>query len=179
MARRKGSKNLINVGYGSKKNKFGVRFTASEISKFKNEVQRLNKKQQRYNNQMKQVRQSNKNAVDSRIPVEPLFQTKTTSLQKFRSKDEFKEYMSRMRRQGSKNYINYRYKVERSNYKKAIESVFSKEQARQLNAKINKIPLNKLHEAFVSKKLEHTGFVYYDPDNAKFNQLMGQVESLL
>lgn len=179
MARRKGSKQLVNVGYGSRENKFGVRFTASEIKKFRNEVQRVNKRSETYTRQMQVIRQSNKTTIDSRIPVEPLYDRKSTSLQRFKSKDEFHEYISRMRRQGSNKYRSWRYNIEKENYKKAIDSVFSRADARQLKNKINKISVKKLHEAFISRKLEHTGFVYYDPDKAKFKRIMSQLDALL
>lgn len=179
MARRKGSKQLVDVGYGSRENKFGVRFTASEMKKFRNEVQRVNKRLETYTRQMQGIRQNNRMTIDTRIPVEPLYERKSTSLQRFRSKDDFNEYMSRMRRQGSDNYRSWRYKIEKENFKKAIDSVFPQADARQLKNKINKITDKKLHEAFISKKLEHTGFVYYDPDKAKFNQIMSQLDALV
>ena len=179
MARRKGSKRLVDVGYGSRENKFGVRFTSSEMKKFRNEVQRVNKRLETYTRQMQKIRQSNLNTIDSRIPVEPLFDRKSTSLQRFRSKDEFNEYISRMRKQGSDNYRSWRFKIEKENYKKAIDSVFPQADARHLKNKINKISNEKIHEAFISKKLEHTGFVYYDPDKAKFNQIMSQLDALV
>lgn len=178
MARRKGSKRLIDVGYGSRQNKFGVKFTASEMKKFKNEVQRVNKRLATYTRQMQKIRQSNKFTVDSRIPVEPLFDKKSTSLQRFRSKDEFKDYMSRLRRQGSDNYKNYRFRVEKENFKSAVRSVFPEKDARKMIEKINKISDKKLHEAFIAKKVEHTGYIYYDPDNAKYTEVMNKLDAI-
>ncbi len=178
MARRKGSKRLVDVGYGSRQNKFGVRFTKSEQRMFRNEVQRVNKRLETYTRQMQNIRQSNFNTIDSRIPVEPLFDRKSTSLQRFRSKDEFNEYISRMRKQGSDNYRSWRYRTEKENYKKAIRSVFSEADAKVLINKVNKLPEQKLHEAFIAKKLEHTGYIYYDPDKAKYNEIMSQLDAL-
>ena len=178
MARKKGSKRLIDVGYGSRENKFGVRFTASEMKKLRNEVRRVNKRLETYTRQMQRIRQSNRNTIDSRIPVEPLFEKKSSSLQRFRSKDEFKNYLSKLRRQGSDRYINYRIEVEKENFKQAIRSVFSPNEAETLIRKINKKTAKKLHEAFISRKLEHTGFVYYDPDRAKFKHLSSQLDAI-
>lgn len=179
MARRKGSKELINVGYGSKENKFGVRFTASEMNKFRNEVQRLNKRQASYIKQMQTVRNSTGFALDSRIPVEPLFEKKSTSLQRFTSKEEFNSYMQRMRRQGGQNYKTWRYNTEKENFKQSLKSVFGEENSRSLIRMVNKIPLDKLHNAFISRELEHTGWVYYDPENSKLNHVSNQLDALL
>ena len=179
MARRKGSTRLTYSSRGTATNKFGVKFTASEIKKFRNEVQRVNKRLKTYLQQMERIRKSSPNTIDSRIPVEPLFEKKSTSLQRFRNKNEFREYMSRMRNQGSARYKNWRYEIEKSNFKRAIDSTFSREDARKLNSKINKISAEKLHNAFVSRKLEHTGYIYYDPERSKFNQISNQLNKLL
>ena len=179
MARRKGSTRLTYSSRGTVTNKFGVKFTASEIKKFRNEVQRVNKRSKTYLQQMERIRQSSPNTIDSRIPVEPLFEKKSTSLQRFRNKNEFREYMSRMRKQGSARYKNWRYEIEKSNFKRAIDNTFSREDARKLNSKVNKISAEKLHNAFVSRKLEHTGYIYYDPERSKYNQISNQLEKLL
>lgn len=179
MARRKGSTRLTYSSRGTATNKFGVKFTASEIKKFRNEVQRVNKRLKTYLQQMERIRQSSPNTIDSRIPVEPLFEKKSTSLQRFRNKNEFREYMSRMRKQGSDRYKNWRYEIEKSNFKRAIGNTFSREDARKLNSKINKISAEKLHNAFVSRKLEHTGYIYYDPERSKYNQINNQLKKLL
>lgn len=178
MARRKGSKGLIDVGYGSRENKFGVRFTASEMKRLRNEVQRVNKRLSTYTRQMQNIRERSGSGVDSRIPVEPLFEKKSSSLQRFRTKEDFNNYLSRIRRQGSDNYKNWRYRTEKDNFKKAIESVFGREDARKLLTKISKISPDKLHEAFISKRLEHTGFIYYDPDKSKFTEISRQLEAI-
>lgn len=179
MARRKGSTRLTYSSRGTATNKFDVKFTASEIKKFRNEVQRVNKRSKTYLQQMERIRQSSPNTIDSRIPVEPLFEKKSTSLQRFRNKNEFREYMSRMKKQGSDHYKNWRYKIEKLNFKRAIDNTFSREDARKLNSKINKISTEKLHNAFVSRKLEHTGYIYYDPERSKYNQIINQLEKLL
>ena len=178
MARKKGSNRLTYSSRGTATNKFGVKFTASEIKKFRNEVQRVNKRLKTYLQQMERIRQSSPNTIDSRIPVEPLFEKKSTSLQRFRNKNEFREYMSRMRKQGSDRYKKCRYEIEKSNFKRAIENTFSREDARKLNSKVNKISAEKLHNAFVSRKLEHTGYIYYDPERSKYNQINNQLEKL-
>lgn len=179
MARKKGSERLKYSSRGTATNKFGVKFTASEIRKFKNEVQRVNKRSQTYLRQMEQIRKSSPNVIDSRIPVEPLFEKKSTSLQRFRNKNEFREYMSRMKKQGSDRYKNWRYELEKSNFKRAIDSTFAREDARKLNSKVNKISAEKLHNAFVSRELEHTGYIYYDPERSKYNQISNQLDKLL
>lgn len=179
MARKKGSKRLLYSSRGTATNKFGVKFTASEIKKFRNEVQRVNKRSRTYLQQMERIRKSSPNTIDSRIPVEPLFEKKSTSLQRFRNKNEFREYMSRMRKQGSEHYKKWRYEIEKSNFKRAIDNTFSREDARKLNSKINKISAEKLHNAFVSRELEHTGYIYYDPERSKYNQISNQLERLL
>ena len=179
MARRKGSTRLTYSSRGTATNKFGVKFTASEIKKFRNEVQRVNKRSKTYLQQMEKIRKSSPNTIDSRIPVEPLFEKKSTSLQRFRNKNEFREYMSRMKKQGSDKYTKWRYEIEKSNYKRAIENTFSREDARKLNSKVNKISAEKLHKAFVSRELEHTGFIYYDPERSKYNQVNNQLDKLL
>lgn len=179
MARKKGSSRLTYSSRGTATNKFGVKFTQSEIRKFKNEVQRLNKRAQTYLRQMQDIRNSSPNTVGSRIPVEPLFEKKSTSLQRFRNKNEFREYMARMRKQGSSTYKNWRYNIEKENFKQAIRNTFSQSDANQLVRKINKIPVEKLHNAFVKKDLEHTGYVYYDPERSKFNRLNNQLDRLL
>ena len=179
MARRKGSTRLTYSSRGTATNKFGVKFTASEIKKFRNEVQRVNKRSKTYLQQMERIRQSSPNTIDSRIPVEPLFEKKSTSLQRFRNKNEFREYMSRMQKQGSARYKNWRYEIEKSNFKRAIDNTFSREDARKLNSKVNKISAEKLHNAFVSRELEHTGYIYYDPERSKYNQISNQLEKLL
>ena len=178
MARRKGSTRLTYSSSGTATNKFGVKFTASEIKKFRNEVQRVNKRLKTYLQQMERIRQSSPNTIDSRIPVEPLFEKKSTSLQRFRNKNEFREYIARMRKQGSERYKNWRYEIEKSNFKRAIDNTFSREDARKLNSKVNKISAEKLHNAFVSRKLEHTGYIYYDPERSKYNQINNQLEKL-
>ena len=179
MARKKGSTRLIYSSRGTATNKFGVKFTASEIKQFRNEVQRVNKRSKTYVQQMERIRQSSPNTIDTRIPVEPLFGKKSTSLQRFRNKKEFNEYRARMRLQGSDRYKNWRYEIEKSNFKRAIESVFSREDTRELISKVNKISSEKLHNAFVSRELEHTGYIYYDPERSKYNQINNQLERLL
>ena len=179
MARKKGSTRLTYSSRGTATNKFGVKFTASEIKKFRNEVQRVNKRSKTYLKQMERIRQSSPNTIDSRIPVEPLFEKKSTSLQRFRNKNEFREYMSRMKKQGSDTYIKRRYEIEKSNFKRAIDGTFSREDARKLNSKVNKISADKLHKAFISRELEHTGYIYYDPERSKFNQINNQLDKLL
>ena len=179
MARKKGSNRLTYSSRGIATNKFGVKFTASEIKKFRNEVQRVNKRLKTYVQQMERIRQSSPNTIDSRIPVEPLFEKKSTSLQRFRNKNEFREYMTRMRKQGSGRYKKWRYEIEKSNFKRAIENTFSREDARKLISKVNKISSEKLHNAFVSRELEHTGYIYYDPERSKYNQIFNQLTKLL
>lgn len=179
MARKKGSSRLTYSSRGTATNKFGVKFTASEIKKFRNEVNRLNRRSRSYLKQMELIRQANPNTIDSRIPPEPLFEKKSASLQRFRNRNEFREYVSRMHKQGSKRYVNWRYEVEKSNFKRAIQNVFPREDANKLTRKINKIPAEKLHNAFVARELEHTGYIYYDPDKSKYNQLNNQLDRVL
>lgn len=176
MARKKGSKQLINVGYGSRENKFGVRFTASELKKFRNEVQRVNARLTTYTKNMQSIRNLSESQIDSRIPVEPLFQKKSASVQKFRSKEEFRSYMAKLNRQGSDAYRDYRYSIEKENFKKAIRNTFSKQDADVLIKKINKMTPRRIHNLMISKQLEHTGFVYYDPNKTKFNILKEQLD---
>ena len=45
--------------------------------------------------------------------------------------------------------------------------------------KVNKISAEKLHNAFVSRELEHTGYIYYDPERSIYNQISNQLEKLL
>jgi len=179
MARRKGSTPLKYSSRGSATNKFGVKFTAAEIKKFRNEVQRLNKRSRTYLHQMEKIRQSNANTVDSRIPIEPLYEKKSTSLQRFRNRQEFEDYSARMRKQGRSNYKEWRYKIERQNYYSALKNTFGETDARKLIIKANKISNEKLHKAFVSRNLEHTGYIYYDPDKSKLTQVSSQLDVLI
>lgn len=178
MARKKGSTRLVDVGYGTKRNKFDVRFTASEIKSYKNLVQKLNRRSASYKKQMEAIRQSSKNTADTRIPIEPLYDIKSTSLHKFQSRNEFQRHMSTLRRQGRQDYTERRFKVEIDNFKESIRKVFTKQDARALITKINKFTNKELHEAMIAKNLEHTGYVYYDPSKSKFNTIMNELLAL-
>lgn len=178
MAREKGVKNLINVGYGSRVNQHGVRFTASEMKIFRNQVQRLNKKSDAYKDRVRLLKEQSKYGKGSRVKIDPLFSKKSASLQRFKTREQFERYSATLRRQSSKSYTPGRFRTEKENFKEAIRSVFNRSQVLRINTRVNRIPDHILHQAFIKEELVHPGFIYYDPHNEKFNHIMNQLEKI-
>lgn len=135
--RKKGQKNLKRVGKRYE-NEYGVQFTEREKKQLESLVNSVNRKRKKI--------MTDKKMLDTRtaLGVDPDFvfglhseknlwgtgadtlltKNRSKSLQRFKTKDEFKSYMKDLRRLSDGKYVEKRIKMAQKNKIKALETVF-------------------------------------------------------
>lgn len=102
---------------------------------------------------------------------------KSASFTKFRSKNEYRRYLTSTLRQASGATSLHRIKTYRSNFETSLRKVFNSK-ANDAIKLLRKIDNQKLRDAVESGKLEDIGYVYYDQADDKLLLIEQQLEQL-
>lgn len=175
--RKDGTKNLTKTETGYK-NQHGVEFTFEEKRKLDNAANLANKKRMAMLKNEKQLPlfvAGKYTGVDvsHRIGAESDFilARKSKSLQRFKTKSEYNNYMKNLDRVNSKEYVLDRVRLYKRNHMKALENVFGTE-AKDVIMKIRMMKPEDYMHLVQSDEFLEVSYVY-DPDAlaGKLNQI--------
>lgn len=179
----KGKKNLKKVGYGSVENQFGVRFTKSEKKKLESLVNSANRKRKRMLSQEGDLVRffGGENQGDTigdslqKMGHESDFilRKKTKSLQRFRTKEEYKRYIKYLNKVTKRNYIDKRIQEYRDNHIKAILNELGD---KQLARRIKKMDLKDYMRLAQSDEAFNISYAY---DHATRQHKINQINSAI
>lgn len=179
MARLKGSTALKRTRSGSVINQSGVKFTRNEIKKFKSKVASANAKLKRFENKLP------KNSIRANklftLESDYLYRKKSSSLNQFKTRDEFKRYMQSLERMTSRNYEMKRAYIYKENYMKSLSKVYGDykpDEVRELRKKIYKMDLRKFKNAVEQEEIEDIGFIYWGREDDKFEKIVYAIEKI-
>lgn len=151
------------------KGKKPLNFNASEdeIRRFQKNIKAANQIQKRYTE--RQARLTGKPVED----IDPLFFKRSGKLSQFNTREEFLNALEDAENLGRKGYVKEIERIQKKNYIDAIGKVFG-DRADEIVEKLNQTSARKLADAQAKGIVNHTGFVYYDPQelDAKWDELI-------
>lgn len=148
--RAKGEKNLTKLPGGGFQNKYGVTFTEAEKKSLVSAVNTANRKRARMIKEMDGLpRMDGKKPTGDTVGVLRIYgkesdfilAPKTKSLQRFRSKAEFENYLDNIRAVNQRGYVDKRTRAYRDNYKEGLTRAFGDE-AKPIIEKIESMKLS-------------------------------------
>ena len=178
--RKKGQKNLKRVGKRYE-NEHGVQFTEREKKQLESLVNSVNRKRKKI--------MTDKKLLDTRtaLGVDPDFvfgfhseknlwgtgadtlltKNRSKSLQRFKTKEEFKTYMKDLRRLSDVKYVEKRIKMAQKNKIKALESVFG-DDAKEMVKGLRRLSPEEYQKVLSNHSLPSINYMYSDEeyDNA-------------
>ena len=178
--RKKGQKNLKRVGKRYE-NEHGVQFTEREKKQLESLVNSVNRKRKKI--------MTDKKLLDTRaaLGVDPDFvfglhseknlwgtgadtlltKNRSKSLQRFKTKEEFKTYMKDLRRLSDVQYVEKRIKMAQKNKIKALESVFGGD-AKEMVKGLRRLSPEEYQKVLSNHSLPSINYMYSDEeyDNA-------------
>lgn len=178
--REKGVKNLVKLDNGKLKNQHGVVFTQEEKKALERAANTANRRRMAMlkNEKNLPLFEGGKYTgydVSHRIGPESDFilARKSKSLQRFKSKAEYRNYMKNLKKVNSKNYITNKIRDYKRNHMKALENVFG-DDARDIINKIRTMPLDEYMNLVQSDEVMEVSFTY-DPQAlaGRLNQIRG------
>lgn len=177
--RKKGQKNLSHTG-GRTTNQYGVSFTENEKKKLESLVNSVNRKRKNI--------LTNPKMLDTRtaLGVDPDFifgvhseknlwgtgadtlltKNRSKSLQRFKTKDEFRQYMKDLKRLSDKAYVDKRMKLYRKNKIKAMKNVFGSD-VKDIVKGLNKLTDKEYKEILANHSLPSISFMYTEEEYDK------------
>ena len=178
--RKKGQKNLKRVGKRYE-NEHGVQFTEREKKQLESLVNSVNRKRKKI--------MTDKKMLDTRtaLGVDPDFvfglhseknlwgtgadtlltKNRSKSLQRFKTKEEFKTYMKDLRRLSDEKYVEKRIKMAQKNKIKALESVFG-DDAKEMVKGLRRLSPEEYQKVLANHSMPSINYMYSDEeyDNA-------------
>ena len=178
--RKKGQKNLKRIGKRYE-NVHGVQFTEREKKQLESLVNSVNRKRKKI--------MTDKKLLDTRtaLGVDPDFvfglhseknlwgtgadtlltKNRSKSLQRFKTKEEFKTYMKDLRRLSDVKYVEKRIKMAQKNKIKALESVFGND-AKEMVKGLRRLSTNEYQKVLANHSMPSINYMYSDEeyDNA-------------
>lgn len=100
--------------------------------------------------------------VEFGVESDFIYRKKSTRLNKFRNKTEFKKYIRSLERITSGKYQKYITKIYRSNYNRALSNTLNSEADEIINI-LNTLSDDEFMELTLNEELENIGYVYYEP----------------
>lgn len=183
--RRKGQKNLKKVGKKFE-NQYGVQFTENEKKKLESLVNSVNRKRKNImtKDKFKDVRSGLGVDPDFEYGVHPeknlwatgadtlLTRNRSKSLQRFKSKDEYKAFIKELRNLNSKTYVEKRMKQHKRNKIKALKSVMGNH---EIVKGLNKLSEQQWGEIISKNLLPEIHFLNSDAE--LIDQMMDEFQS--
>lgn len=175
--RQQGSKNLKRTAAGLE-NQHGVTFTEAEKKALESAVNTANRRRKRMIEQEKNLPlfvAGEYKGVDVGHRIGPesdfILSRKSKSLQRFKTREEFENYMDNLKRVNSPEYLTDRIRSYKRNHMKAIENVFG-DDAKDVLMKIRMMKPEEYMRMVQSDEILEVSFVY-DPSalSGKLNQL--------
>lgn len=190
---RQGRKNIKNIGDGLLQNQHGVTFTEEEKRKLINEVKKAN---YRHNKQVSEAdltprkvggKETGMTIGEMRkiMGKEPdwIVTKKTASMQRFRSREQFENYLSYLQDVNSDGYVEKRLKEYKRNYSKALDEAFG-EGAKDIKMKI-RMTKPEVFEKLIKENEElEIGYIYeaetdYKYANADLTEAANRIRAAL
>ena len=165
--RKKNSKNLKRVD-GGLQNQHGIIFTDAEKRALESAVNSANRKRRRLLQQEGSIflrdskGRKTQHTVGQQIGKESNFilAPKTKSLQRFKSKEQFENYLANLRHVNERGYIDNRTEQYRQNYFTALDNAFGDEAA-DIKAKLESMSLKEYREFVASADdVLEIGYIY-------------------
>lgn len=183
--RKKGQKNLKKVGKKFE-NQYGVLFTENEKKKLESLVNTVNRKRKSImtDERKKDVRSALGVHPDFEYGVHPeknlwatgadtlLTRSRSKSLQRFKTKDEYRKYMKELKNLSSKDYVTKRMKLHKKNKIKALKSVIGEH---DIVKGLRKFSEKEWGEIIAKNLLPEVHFLNSDAD--LINQFMEELET--
>lgn len=150
----------------------GERITISEQKALRSAVNSANRKRKRMLERL--PAEAKAKYKDFGIESDFVMRKKTTSLKRFRNKNEFKRYLKSVKRVASGEFEHKRIMTYKENYIKALRNTFNSSANKAIKA-IRNMDLATFRQLVESEKLEDIGYVYYDPNNEKLTRINQQL----
>ena len=167
--RAKGEKNLTKLPGGGFQNKYGVTFTEAEKKSLVSAVNTANRKRARMLKEMDSLpRMDGKKPTGDTVGTlrimgkesDFILSPKSKSLQVFRSKAEFENYLDNVRAVNRRDYIDKRTEAYRENYEKALTRAFGSD-AKPLIEKMRSMKLKEYREMVAQNdETLEIGYIY-------------------
>lgn len=171
VGRVEGVGNLTKLGDGRVQNQHGVIFTDEERRRLESAVNSANRKRRKMlQTEAKLPRLAGgsftgttvgKASHSMGVESDFIIQRKTKSLQRFKSKEDYENYLENLNRVNSRDYIKERVKLYKANHIKALEAVFG-DDAKDVMMKIRMMNQKEYMELIQSDENLEVAFIY-DP----------------
>lgn len=178
--KKKGQKNLKKLDNGNLQNQYGVEFTQADKKALESAVNTANKKR------MKMLENEGNLTVfvggkptDRKVSTlqvmgkesDFILARKSKSMQRFKSREDFENYLENVRRVSSPEYLEERTRLYKRNHMKALENVFGDE-AKDVIMKIRMMKPEEYREMIQRDENLEVNYIY-DPSEAtaKLNQI--------
>lgn len=165
-----GRKNLIRVD-GGLQNQYGVTFTEEQKKALERAVDRSNYRRKK---QVAEVDALNPNNAQLRLMGKEsdfIITRQSKSLQRFKSMEEYEQFMDKQARIQSGEYLEDRTRLYKRNYMQALDNVFG-EDAKDIKMKVRMMKPEQFRKMVESDELLEIGYIY-DPSarTGKMNQI--------
>ena len=150
----------------------GERITISEQKALRSAVNSANRKRKRMLERL--PAEAKAKYKDFGVESDFVMRKKSTSLKRFRNKNEFKRYLKSVKRVASGEFEHKRIVTYKENYIKALRNTFNSSANKAIKA-IRNMDLTTFRQLVESEKLEDIGYVYYDPNNEKLTRICQQL----
>ena len=150
----------------------GERITISEQKALRSAVNSANRKRKRMIERL--PAEAKAKYKDFGIESDFVMRKKTTSLKRFRNKNEFKHYLKSVQKIASGEFERKRITTYKDNYIRALRNTFNSSANKAIKA-VRDMDLKTFRQKVESEELEEIGYVYYDPNGEKLTRISQQL----
>lgn len=150
----------------------GERITISEQKALRSAVNSANRKRKRMLERL--PAEAKVKYKDFGIESDFVMRKKTTSLKRFRNKNEFKRYLKSVQKIASGEFERKRIITYKENYIRALRNTFNSSANKAIKA-VRNMDLKTFRQKVESDELEEIGYVYYDPNGEKLTRISQQL----
>lgn len=150
----------------------GERITIREQKALRSAVNSANRKRKRMLERL--PAEAKAKYKDFGIESDFVMRKKTTSLKRFRNKNEFNRYLNSVQKIASGEFERKRIMTYKENYIKALRNTFNSSANKAIKA-IRNMDLKTFRKMVESENLEEIGYIYYDPNEEKLTRINQQL----
>lgn len=172
MAKKKGQGKLKRTSRGSVILPNGQRITPKEQKALRSAVNSANRKRKRLLESLPP--EAKRKYRDFGVETDFVMRKKSTSLNRFRNKNEFNKYLRSVQKIASGEFEKHRAEQYKRNYIQALRRTFNSK-ANEAIRKVREMDLKTFRRKVESEELEDIGYVYYDPNNEKLTRITEQL----
>lgn len=154
----------------------GETITAREREALRSAVNSANRKRKRWLDRLPEYQK--KRYKDFGIESDFIYRKKSVRLARFTNKKQFNTYLRSVQRISSGKFEGIRNRNYQENFKESLRKNFNSK-ANHLIRLVNKIDNKDFVRAFENGEIEEIPYVYYDPNNEKYNLIEAQLNFVI